>query len=346
MVGHVDVESSVSLLEESEDSLLSPASDASGLFGVTFDWDWVKSVSHELISHVVDMNSVSLGSKRWAISSFLEVPSLVETVVAVPPGDWLVVSVLSSPDVKAQTVVVSEVLSVSSEPGDLLDVSLTVVVWSGDGESSLSEELSSLVSNDESSVFVGSDGSGSAVKSPEVSLKVRYQAFDSQSVLSSRHGSGIVVENSVSWEDRSDDEGLTVSNWIPWWVESSRVKEPDLVVTVVAVPPSDYLVVDQSVMDNIQALSSQVSEVLSLSLVELKLLIVVVFELSDNSGSTDSVFCIQLVGNDQVSVLSESDGVGSSVMDEPVSLVPRWRGVDSQSVAIRDSRSLVNEESH
>jgi hypothetical protein len=59
-----------------------------------------KLVKSESVS--ADSSLVSLvGSVSFTESVLLKVPSLVEAVVAIPPGDWLLISVLNSPDIKA-----------------------------------------------------------------------------------------------------------------------------------------------------------------------------------------------------------------------------------------------------
>lgn len=83
-------------------------------------------------------------------------PCLVETIVAVPESQVLVVLVLTSPDIEAFATVVSEISSGSSKEADSLIV--MVGELSNDSCLSNSETLSNLVGNDMSSLGKSSNG--------------------------------------------------------------------------------------------------------------------------------------------------------------------------------------------
>lgn len=106
---------------------------------------------------------------------------MVGTVVTVPEGELLVVVILSSPDIKALSVSVSEVVSVSSEPNDSL-ISL-LGKWSDDNSLTDGSTGSILVGNNiVSSVFL-SEGSGSGVEVEERVFVLNVEVLDSKSVL-------------------------------------------------------------------------------------------------------------------------------------------------------------------
>jgi len=91
--------------------------------------------------------------------SLVNVPGLVEAVVAVPEDDVSVVVVVSTMNIEALTSIVSDVSSGSSVPGDSL-VDLTSP-WSDSGGDADSVLLTILVGNDVVSSSEGSDGSSS-----------------------------------------------------------------------------------------------------------------------------------------------------------------------------------------
>ena len=66
----------------------------------------------------------------WIVdSSSVDVPSLVRTVVALPPDDVSVVGVGSSVNIEASVSKISDSSGLSSEPSDLLEK--LVLEWSG-----------------------------------------------------------------------------------------------------------------------------------------------------------------------------------------------------------------------
>jgi len=281
-------------------------------------------------------------SNSSASSSLLQEPTLVESIVAMPPGDWLLVSVLDSPDIEAKATVVSDVPSVSSEPGDLLEVSLCVDVRSDHSELADSESLFELVGDGVASHGSRSDGSGSLIEHPVLVLDTSLVGGDSESVVSTNSSDlrSIVVKDSVSWEDSLDEESCAVSDWVSWGVEATSADIPDLVLSVMAVVPGGWLVLSEFSSPDIEALASLVSEVSSRPLEEAESLIVLGSPSSDDGWSSDLVSSSVLVGDGEVSLLGDSDGVSSGVMDEPVSLVPGWALVDSQSVSLPSGSRL------
>jgi len=96
---------------------------------------------------------------------------------------------------------------------------------------------------------------------------------------------------------------------------------PGLVVTIVAIPEGDWLIVDVSVSNNVKALSFLISYILLTARVEVESLLLFSSPSSNNSSSSNCESCTSLVGNDEASVDSSSHGSGSLVKDEPCSLV-------------------------
>lgn len=125
------------------------------------------------------------------------------------------------------------------------------------------------------------------------------------------------------------------SRWQALWNLCGQ--EPSLVDSVVAVIEDDWsLVLVDSTLD-IKALLGVVSQVLVLSTEEGHLLVNFLLELSDDCGSVDLEALSQLVGDGEVLVSESSDGVSSSVEDEPLLLILGVVVSDSQSeLALRD----------
>jgi len=119
----------------------------------------------------------------WEVGSLsVEIPSLVETIVASVEDKMSVVMVLSVMDIKAVTTTVSEVSSSSWEVGE----SLSGIVWNVlSNNSSLKEshELTSLVGDGVVSSRPGSDGSGSVIESEPLFVVSLKNVLDSESVL-------------------------------------------------------------------------------------------------------------------------------------------------------------------
>jgi len=118
---------------------------------------------------------------------------------------------------------------------------------------------------------------------------------------------------------------------------------PRLVVSIVAVPEGDWLIVDISVSNDIKAFSFLVSDVSLTARVEVESLLLLSSPLSDDCSSADGKTGSSLVGNDEVSVGSSSHGSGSLVEDEPCSLVVSISVLDSESV-LTSSHVLIPEE--
>ena len=123
--------------------------------------------------------------------------------------------------------------------------------------------------------------------------------------------------------------------WLWWcwlWLWNSGVNEPGLVETVVAVPEDNMSSVSVHSTVDIEALLTVVSDVSESSSVEGGSLVDFVLPWSDSGGNSDSESVSSLVGNDEASAGPGSDGSGSLVEDEPLSVV-LWLVVsDSESV--------------
>jgi len=146
-------------------------------------------------------------------------PSLVGTVVAVPPDDMSVVMVMSSMNIKALSSIVSDVSSRSTINSDLLlDLSSPL---SDDSWSSDVEFLTGLVGDTESSLEESSDGSSSGIEHPlssfsdlvVSSVMLDIEVVDSQSELVS---TDVLVPEEVLTARHlgSDIELNTVSQWL------------------------------------------------------------------------------------------------------------------------------------
>ena len=133
----------------------------------------------------------------------IDVPALVETVVAVPEDNMSVVSVGSTVNIEAFATVVSDVSSLSRVPLDSLGV--VTSPWSDGGSNSDSEALTLLVSNDHVSLVENSDGLSSSVEGEPLFVLGWVVVSDSKSVLT---GSDVLVveESSVVSHNGSDLE--------------------------------------------------------------------------------------------------------------------------------------------
>lgn len=147
------------------------------------------------------------------------------------------------------------------------------------------------------------------------------------------------IEHSVGSHLRSNDELDVVSDW-----ESSILglmvlnldeldlgNSPRLVVSLMAFPEGNWLVVHVSSTRYIKAESFVVSDVSLTARVEVESLIGLTSPLS-NDGCSSNVECMSLlVRYDEVSIGSRSHGLSSWVKSEPGSLVVRVGVLDSKS---------------
>lgn len=104
-------------------------------------------------------------------------------------------------------------------------------------------------------------------------------------------------QGSLLWKSGLDLELDSVSVWLSWVSDSISVKEPSLVLSIVAVPEDDMSLVGVSSTVNIKALLSVVSNVSVLSTIVGNLLVNLTSEWSDDSGLSDSVAISESVGN-------------------------------------------------
>lgn len=181
-------------------------------------------------------------------------PSLVGSVVASPPVKVLMVSVSVSSNIKASSSNVSDISSISSEPSHLLKESISEV--SGSSSVTIMSGVVSIVLDREDQVSVSnrSNGSGSPVEDPPLSLIVWVVVLDSKSVVSV---SNVFVpsSSSVSTQSSLDLESDSISEWVSWEMNSSSVEGPGLVGTIVASPENNVSKVVISVSMDIKAFS-------------------------------------------------------------------------------------------
>lgn len=124
-----------------------------------------------------------------------------------------------------------------------------------------------------------------------------------------------------------------ISEWLLLEEGQSLVNPPSLVLSVVAVPEGDMLVVMVLTTVDIKALSSVVLDVSTLlALDPFCLLRNFTSILSDDSSDSDSEALTSLVGESEGSSGRRSDGVGSGIEDPPLLLVLWVMRVDSESV--------------
>lgn len=126
-------------------------------------------------------------------------------------------------------------------------------------------------------------------------------------------------------------------------MNSLSVNGPCLVETVVAIPEDNMSMLAVTSTMNIHALSWDVSEVSVWSTVVTNSLESFTLPLSDDSGSVSQESLSSLVGDGIASLQGWSNGVSSSVEDEPLSLIPWLIVVNSESILV-STNVLVPEE--
>lgn len=265
----------------------------------------------------------------WILDTFLvDVPGLVETVVAVPEGSVLVVYVLSTPNIEALSTIVSNVsLGSSIEGRSLVDLTNP---WSNSGSNSDSITLLDLVGNDELSLFRSSDSSSSLVKDEPLSSFSWEIVSDSESELVSTDVF-TPEEGSVGSHSRSDLEFDSILEWLLWIFNTLLINVPGLVEAVVAVPPGDVLVVLVLSTPDIEAFLTVVSDVSDSSTVPGDSLSLFFTPGSDDSSLSDSESLSSLVGDNLVSLRPGSDSLSSIIEGPPLSVV--------LGVVVSDSKS-------
>lgn len=227
--------------------------------------------------------------------------------MAVVEDDMSIVRVGSSMDIEALATVVSNVLDLSRVPLDLLGVGSSV--WSDNSSNVDLEALASLVGNSVLSLGEGSDGLSSGIEDPPLLVVVWIVVLDSESILVVSDVLSEVQGSLVGEHSRSDLELNSRSKWLNWVVNSLLVEVPSLVGSIVAVVPNGpSLVMVISTVD-IEASSSNISDVLDASSVPSDLL--EGFSLGwshDRIVALDEpVVTVQLNGHSEVSVRHSSD---------------------------------------
>lgn len=248
-------------------------------------------------------------------------------------------------NIKALVNSVSDVSSWSSiEAYSLVAV---FAEWSSNSVISISSEVtisdSKIDRNSSVSVRVGSDGSGSPVKGPPLSVVSWVIVLDSQSVLV-RTDVFVPEKSSIRGHSCFDLELDTIPQWISWNVVWFLIKVPSLVSTIMASPVDNPSVIVVVATVNIKAVSGWISEVSYATWVVGDLL--VVFSVwSNNQILTNAELLSVSWGNGIASLGPGSDGLSSSVEGPPLSAIS-WEMIsDSESVLIVTNVLVVMVES-
>lgn len=167
----------------------------------------------------------------------VNVPGLIQSVVAVPVDDVSVLMVVSSVNIQTFLWQISDVLS-----GTLVEEGLLVVrvsPWSHDGGDSDSPSVSILVGQGEFSIRGSSNGSGSVIEDEPLLVVPWHVVSDSQSVLVV---TDVLVseQSSVSAHSGLNLELNSVFEWVALWNSNTLgVNSPSL-SSVVLVPPPGH----------------------------------------------------------------------------------------------------------
>lgn len=264
------------------------------------------SASLEVSSSNLELDSVDDWENGQSSCLSNSLPSLVEAIVALVPDEFLVVGVTCSNDIEASLFDISNVLDLSWEPSDLLE--LLTVEWSSH---SLVVVLAPVVTTEldrqgEVSVAGGSDGLGSAVEHPPL-VEVSWLAVsDSQSSLTLIQLLSD-VHNSATLHKSLDLESDSVGEWVLGEFNSLSFDVPALVGSAVAWPEDDVSVVLVGSSVDIKAKSGVVSDVPLGSWEEGDFLVWFADPWSENGLATWSVLVASLVGDGVVSLFEGSD---------------------------------------
>ena len=176
------------------------------------------------------------------------------------------------------------------------------------------------------------------------------EVSDSEHSLGASSHSLVWIEHSVSLHHGADHESLSISDW-----ESSVVglvildlnhldlgDGPSLVITIVAFLEGHWSVVGIASLDS-EAEALVVSDVPLATRVEVEDLLLLTSPGSDDGDSVNVESLALLVGDSKVSGDSTSHGLGSSVEDEPGSLV-LWVGVLNSKSELSVADVLIVEE--
>lgn len=187
-------------------------------------------------------------------------------------------------------------------------------------ESVVSHGHVELGSNDEVFHFVGSDGPGSGIEEPPLSWVVWSVVLDSESV--SVDVDFLMEEDrSSSWELRSQLELDTVGEWLLLEDELGLVKNPSLVLGVLAFEVGDWGVVSVSVPLDVHAETTVVSQIVAAAVLPSDSVAVKALVWSESDLLVVSELSVQLVANAVVSLVSCSDGLSSGIEQEPLLLI-------------------------
>ena len=183
--------------------------------------------------------------------------------MALPPVNMSVMRVVSAVNIETFVKNVSNVSSGSWVESHSLVVVSCFVVRNNSNVTIFVERVdSSSDTNSKVSVGKRSNSSCSPVEDPPLLVEAWVVVHDSQSVLMS---SNVFMpeESSVSSHSRFDLEFDSISQWISSVVKWFSVKVPSLISSIVANVVDDLFVISVSSMENIKAVSSWVSEILS-----------------------------------------------------------------------------------
>lgn len=272
----------------------------------------------------------------------VNVPGLIQSVVAVPVDDVSVLMVVSSVNIQTFLWQISDVLS-----GTLVEEGLLVVrvsPWSHDGGDSDSPSVSLLVGQGEFSIRGSSNGSGSVIEDEPLLVVPWHVVSDSQSVLVV---TDVLVseQSSVSAHSGLNLELNSVFEWVALWNSNTLgVNSPSLSSVVLVPPPGE--VVSVSVCEAVWS-QHDVAPVLDVlgSVVESSLPHSVSPWSGDGVTSSNESSGSDLSGDGEVSSVGGSDRSGSSVEDEPLLPLPWGMVLDTQFVLVSsDVGSEVDEE--
>ena len=182
-------------------------------------------------------------------------------IVAFVPLSVSIVRVRISIDIKASSRNILDSLSVSVVPSHFLEHMSSVSVYNSSIVVVFPVSSSLLDGNNEVSVGTSSDSLGSVVEDPPLFDIVWVVVSDSKSVLVRSNVFSVEKSSSVS-HCRLDLELDSILQWVSWEVNSSSVKGPTLVGSIVAVLEDDNSIFSITIL-NIQTFGRWVSEVSS-----------------------------------------------------------------------------------
>jgi len=258
-------------------------------------------------------------------------PALVCCVVAWVEDGVLHVVVAAAVHVQTLACSVSDVPLGASEVAHVLEH--FVLEGSHHSVVAIGVILALLVGQSKRRHGLGSNGVSPLVEHPPLFLVPDSVVLDSQQVLVVAN---VLVEKQsfAAGHSRSDLEELAV--WIDGvsLLNSLLVDVPTLIVVSMAMPPSHLFVLHVVARVHVQAHASVVLDVVVLAFVPLNSIKVAVLVRTNDSSVTNSPANSVLVAQNEVLLGPGSDGVGSLVKDEPLTIVFGPVVTDAQVVLV------------